>query len=208
MNYQNMLNNLKAEYKAYQPFPNGHLAPRKGFYLIKDISYQSIGAMNGIPVARALWSVEGGMFLEDSEVEIQLVSLYHAEAVGNKELTHNELIGKTINVRQGRSHEMVGPSGINKSYYVLWSVQDLDIPIVCNENKVTSNQSESPDSGIISLFFQTMTGNFEEAMSVFEASLPESTLAEIDKAENDKIDQSFIVEDQENDIDLDYGIDN
>lgn len=187
-NYQ--LNNLKADYNYAKPFMNGHLAPRRGFYLIKEINTTSIGATNDVPVAKALWSKDGRAFLEEGIFEIQLLSLFQPSSIGDTFLGYNQLLNCVIQIHKGQTDVIENDTQSIISYWVQWSVVHINIPIISIDSaKQVTPENNTPKH----VNFLSMLENFDSLENLLEAnfeSLDQNSLNAIQNATYDEGEQS------------------
>lgn len=125
-----MIQKRKAEYESQQPYSSGHLAPRKGFYLIKGMVRKPLGSFpfNYIPVGICLWSPDGKHFLEGSELDVQLFSLYQAGSNGPKHIAVEELTNKVIEIK-GHGFVSQIDQAFKHSLVLTWEISTRKIPV-------------------------------------------------------------------------------
>jgi hypothetical protein len=157
---------LNDAYSEAKPYENGRLAPRAGWYLIKEIRYQTIAGIE-VPIAEALWTNDRTTFLENSELEVQLLSLYQSASMGPKHIDRDQLVGKVIKVTASGLVEK--SPGISHRYWVIWEISDLKIPVLTSQD----------------LFFQSFT-----TYEVYEQSLSDKERMSLENMIEQEGDQS------------------
>lgn len=194
---ENTLNNLKAEYNSWKPFPTGHLAPRRGFYFIKEISYKSIGSIDNVPIAKTHWTSNGMAFFEEVEFKIELLSLFQPSSIGDTYLQYHELVKRVIQIKNGGTKIFENETKSIKYYWVNWTVTLVKIPIVKGEVENTSANAKPFDGSFLSL-----ADHFENPYALMVASfnsLGENHKNQYREAICQESEDSTIVEDHETD---------
>ncbi|MES2872386.1 MAG: hypothetical protein V4708_01600 [Bacteroidota bacterium] len=160
------LQEQKVAYSKAKPYENGQLAPREGWYLIKEIRYQTIAGIE-VPIAKALWTNDPKTFLDTSEIDVQLLSLYQSASMGPKHIDRDQLVGKVIKICASGLVEK--SPGVSHRYWVQWKTTNLIIPV-----------STSQD-----LFFQSFI-----SYEAFERSLTEQQRRDIETAQEYEAEES------------------
>lgn len=90
------------------PTGAGILAPRPGYYLIKDVYYKTFGIHAEVPIARTLWTPSlNSPFIESLMFEIALTSIQSHNPYEASKLTDHEYIGRLLSINEARvMHEL------------------------------------------------------------------------------------------------------
>lgn len=172
-------------YKNLLPYEKGLIAPRPGSYLIKKITFKDIGRFFQVPVAEAYWSKDGVMFLEGTEVQIQLLSLTNPGSIGPELADMEDLRGKVLQITEGHTHRDPNAGSRYHAYVLSWSISDSPVKILNAQD----------------LFFKVF---FQHSISVsdslveFNSTLPSETVAQIEDCESNQ-EEPYIEDTEDND---------